>query len=170
MVIFQEFLQKFLEIFIDDFCVFSSEKDPMEHLRLTFEKCRESGLCLHPKMCFFGMQQGVLLGHVVSSKGIEVDKDKIQCIAKLQVPRDTSELMAFFGHTGYYCRFILMYAAICLPLTALLKKDVQYAWNPERQTTFELLKEKLVTAPVLLPPDWNGIRSGDARFSLGGSP
>jgi hypothetical protein len=125
MIIFQEFLWKFLEIFIDNFCVFSSKEDHFEHLRLTFEKCRESSLCLHPEKCFFGMQQGVLLGHIVSSKGVEVDKDKIQCIARLQVPRDMSELRAFLDQTGYYHRFILMYATIFLLLTALLKKDVQ---------------------------------------------
>jgi hypothetical protein len=103
------------------------------------------------------MQQGVLLGHVGSSKGIEIDKEKNQCISRLQVPMDTSELRAFLGHTGYYRHFILMYAAICLPLIALLKKDVQYAWSPKKQIAFELLKEKLVTALVLIPPDWTKV-------------
>jgi hypothetical protein len=122
MVMFQEFLRKFLEIFIDNFCVFSSDEEHLDHLRQTFEKCLESGLYLHPEKCFFGMQQGVLLGHVVSSKGIEVDKDKIKVIVDLLVPTNISELRGFLGHTWYYRQFILMYAALCISLTALLKK------------------------------------------------
>jgi hypothetical protein len=103
------------------------------------------------------MQEGVLLGHAISSKGIEVDKDKIYCIARLQVPRDISEFRAFLGYTCYYRHCILMYAAICLTLTVIFKKDVEYAWSPERQIAFELLKEKLMTVPILVPPDWTKI-------------
>jgi hypothetical protein len=154
MVIFQEFFQKFLEIFIDNFCVFSSDKEHLDHLRQTFQKCLEYGLCLHPEKCFFEMQQGVLLGHVVSSKGIEVDKDKIKVIVDLLVPTNISELQGFLGHTWYYRRFILMYAALNTFLIVLLKKDVEFSWNSKRQAAFKLLKEKLVTAPILIPPNW----------------
>jgi hypothetical protein len=157
MVIFQEFLRKFLEIFMDNFYVFSSGEKHLNHLSQTFDKCLESGLFLHPEKCFFGMQQGVLLGHVVSSKGIEVDKDKIQVIIDLLVPTNVSELQGFLGHTGYYRRFILMYAALCMCLTVLLKKEVEFSWNQERQEAFEFLKQKLISAPIVVPPDWSKV-------------
>jgi hypothetical protein len=99
----------------------------LDHLRQTFENCLESGLCLYPEKCFFGMQQGVLLGHVVSSKGIEVDKDKIKVIVDLLVPTNISEFQGFLGHTGYYRRFILMYAALSISLTVLLKEDMEFS-------------------------------------------
>lgn len=71
--IFHDFLRRFLEIFIDDFAVFGKTIDHVEHLRLTLEQWREVRLKLHPEKCFFGVTQGMLLGHRISKDGIEVD-------------------------------------------------------------------------------------------------
>ena len=87
MDIFQDFLRHFLrhflEVFIDDFAVFNSRGDHLGYLRKTFQRCRETFLKLHPGKCFFGMTSGVLLGHVVSNKGLEVDLDKVKIILTL---------------------------------------------------------------------------------------
>ena len=76
--IFRDFLRHFLEVFIDDFAVFSKWKEHLEYLRRTFQRCRETGLKLHPGKCFMGMISGILLGHIVSRNGLEVDSDKVR--------------------------------------------------------------------------------------------
>ncbi|CAM6094833.1 unnamed protein product [Calypogeia fissa] len=155
MIIFQEYLHRFLEIFIDDFCVFTRVNDHLEKLELTFQKCREAQLCLHPEKCYMGMQKGLLLGHVISQQGIKVDVGKVDIIRALQPPSNLRELRAFLGHVGYYRRFIRHYAELAMPLTKLLKKEAEYLWKQDQQEAFEVLKLKLVTAPVLTPPDWD---------------
>ena len=77
MDIFQDFLRHFLEVFIDDFAVFSIRSEHLGFLKKTFEQCRETNLKLHPGKCFLGMNSGVLLGHIVSKKGLEVDMEKV---------------------------------------------------------------------------------------------
>lgn len=88
-------------------------------------KCQEAQLCLHPDKCFIGMTEGILLGHVISQRGIEVDKDKVWVIVELQPPADLKQLRAFWGHVEYYRQFIYKHADIALPLTKLLKAR----WN-----------------------------------------
>ena len=106
MVIFQDFLRKFLEIFIDDFCVYSSREEHLGCLKATFEKCRESNLSLHPEKCYMAMEEGILLGHKISKEGIKVDQDKVTLIVALNPPKNVSQLRGFLGHVGYYRRFI----------------------------------------------------------------
>jgi hypothetical protein len=78
MDIFKDFLRHFLEVFIDDFTVFSNQEDHLEYLRKTFQQCRETNLKLHPGKCFFGMSSGILLGHIVGPYGLQVDMDKVK--------------------------------------------------------------------------------------------
>ena len=154
MDIFQDFLRHFLEVFIDDFAVFRKRLDHLGYLKKTFERCRETNLKLHPGKCFLGMESGVLLGHVVSKTGLEVDLDKVKVILTLTAPGNVREIRGFLGCVGYYRRFIKDYARKALPLTELLKKEEDFRWNPERQTAFEELKLSLSQAPILSPPDW----------------
>ncbi|KAL3694641.1 hypothetical protein R1sor_008292 [Riccia sorocarpa] len=153
--IFKDFLRKFLEIFIDDFCVFGSREKHLEFLKKTLEKCRETQLSLHPEKCFFGVPEGILLGHRISERGIEVDWEKVKVIWELDPPKNLRELRGFLGHVGYYRRFIIAYAILAAALTALLKKDAEYKWQEEQQAAFEEMKKSLVSAPVLRAPDWS---------------
>jgi hypothetical protein len=154
MDIFQDFLKHFLEVFIDDFAVFSAWRDHLAYLRRTFERCRETGLKLHPGKCYFGMVSGLLLGHIVSRHGIAVDLAKVIVIMALLAPKNLRELRGFLGCVGYYRRFIEDYARIAGPLTGLLKKEVEYLWTIVQQEAFDELKRRLVTAPILTAPDW----------------
>lgn len=99
--IFQDHLRKFLEIFINNFCVFGPRDQHINHLQQTFDKCREAQLSLHPEKCFFFMPSGILFGHRVSSEGIAMDKDKVKVIEALDPPTNIRELRAFLGHVGY---------------------------------------------------------------------
>ena len=154
MDIFKDFLRHFIEVFIDDFAVFSDRKSHLECLRKTFEKCRETGLKLHPGKCFFGMGSGILLGHVVSSTGLQVDLEKVRVILTLLAPTSVKEIRGFLGCVGYYRRFIDGYAKRALPLTELLKKDAEFIWTGKRQQAFEDLKTQLSVSPILSVPNW----------------
>ena len=86
--IFQDFLRHILEVFIDEFAIFSNRADHLGFLKKTFEQCWETNLKLHQGKCFLGMTSGVLLGHVVSKSGLEVDLDKVKVILALTSPRN----------------------------------------------------------------------------------
>ena len=92
MDIFQDFLRHFLEVFIDDFAIFSTRSGHLGNLKKTFEQCRETNLKLHPSKCFLSMTSGVLLGHIVSKKGLKVDMEKVRAIVTLASPTCVREI------------------------------------------------------------------------------
>ncbi|CAM6115241.1 unnamed protein product [Calypogeia fissa] len=98
---------------------------------MTFQHCREVGLRLHPGKCFFGVNEGILLGHKISKKGIEVDHEKVAIWLAITFPKTLKEVRAFLGCVGYYRRFIQNYAKIALPLTEMLKRDIEVESTPE---------------------------------------
>jgi hypothetical protein len=155
MDIFHHFLRHFLEVFIDDFAVFSQRKDHIEHWRLTFHKYREANLKLNPTKCFIGMDSGILLGHSVSVQGISVDLDKVTTIIALKAPMTIKEVRRFMGMVGYYRSFVEGYAKIAMPLTELLKKDVPFHWSSCQGEAFEELKIRMVKAPVMAAPQFD---------------
>ena len=97
MDIFRDFLKHFLEVFIDDFAVFSRWKDHLGYLRKTFERCRETHLKLHPSKCFFGMFSRLLLGHIVSRDKISVDLGKIMVMLALLPPKISGKFVGFWA-------------------------------------------------------------------------
>ena len=155
MDIFRDFLNHFMEVFLDDFAVFGTRLAHPEYLRKCFERCRETNLRLHPGKCFIGVTEGTLLGHVVSAQGVQVDMDKVTAILCITAPCCVREVRGFLGAVGYYRRFIEAYARIAIPLTELLKKDIEYDWTAARQAAFEELKRRLAIAPILAPPNWD---------------
>jgi hypothetical protein len=129
MDIFKVFLTHFLEVFIDDFAVFSNQEDHLEYLRKTFQQCRETNLKLYPGKKNFGMSSGILLGHIVGPHGLQVDMDKVKTMLALLAPSNVKEIRGFLGCVGYYKRFIEGYTKRAIPLTALLKKDTEFEWT-----------------------------------------
>ncbi|GJT90065.1 reverse transcriptase domain-containing protein [Tanacetum coccineum] len=105
--------------------------------------------------CTFMVKEGIVLGHKVSSAGLEVDKAKIDVISKLPPPTNIKGIRSFLGHAGFYRRFIKDFSKIARPLTKLLEKDTPFEFDDECQKAFELLKEKLTCAPVIVSPNWN---------------
>ncbi|PIN01369.1 DNA-directed DNA polymerase [Handroanthus impetiginosus] len=98
---------------------------------------------------------GIILGHIVSGKGIEVDKAKIEVIKTFPYPVSVREVRSFLGHAGFYRRFIKDFSKITRPLCKLLQKDVQFDFDKECKTAFDELKEALTSAPIIQPPNWN---------------
>ncbi|CAA3029816.1 Hypothetical predicted protein [Olea europaea subsp. europaea] len=96
----------------------------------------------------------IVLGHRISTKGIEMDKAKIQVIEKLPLPTSIKEVSSFLGHAGFYGRFIKDFSKVTKPLCNLLMKDVPFEFNEKCLTAFNTLKEKLTTALVIVTLDW----------------
>ncbi|GJV95711.1 reverse transcriptase domain-containing protein [Tanacetum coccineum] len=105
--------------------------------------------------CHFMVKEGIVLGHKVSSAGLEVDKAKIDVISKLPPPTNIKGVRSFLGHAGFYRRFIKDFSKIARPITKLLEKDTLFEFNDECQKDFKSLKEKLTCAPVIVSPNWN---------------
>ncbi|XP_029145234.1 uncharacterized mitochondrial protein AtMg00860-like [Arachis hypogaea] len=106
--------------------------------------CRQCGKD-HEKVAF--------LGHVISQGGIAMDPLKIEAVVQWEPPTTVTEVWSFLGLAGYYRRFIRGFSQIALPLTYLTRKEVPFVWTAECDRSFNILKEKLTTAPVLVLPD-----------------
>jgi hypothetical protein len=99
------------------------------------------------------MNEWIVLGHHLSSQGIEVDKEKIKIITLLPTPLKPKRVRSFLGHVGYYMRFIKDFSKIASPLCTMFSKYVEYCWT-HCQQNFETIDEKLTTALVLQGPNW----------------
>ena len=153
--IFRDYLTSFMRVFLDDFSVFGEKTEHLAQLRLCLQRCKETRLSLNPTKCVFGVNSGVLLGHVISKEGIAVDEKKVQAINDLEAPKNEKELERFLGKIKWHGRFIRFMADLASPLYTLLHKDVPYKWTADHQANFETLKVLLTKAPVLKPPDWD---------------
>ncbi|GJV12165.1 reverse transcriptase domain-containing protein [Tanacetum coccineum] len=127
MAIFHDMIEETMEVFMDDF----SEK------------------------CHFMVKEGIVLGHKILKSGIEVDRAKVDVIAKLPPPTSVKGIQSFLGHAGFYRRFIQDFSKIARPMTHLLEKETPFIFSTECREAFETLKKKLTEAPILVAPDWD---------------
>uniref|UniRef100_A0A151UH21 Retrovirus-related Pol polyprotein from transposon 17.6 n=1 Tax=Cajanus cajan TaxID=3821 RepID=A0A151UH21_CAJCA len=100
------------------------------------------------------VREGIVLGHKVSQKGIEVDPAKVDIISKLPPPINVKGIRSFLGHAGFYRRFIKDFSKIAKPLSNLLIKNNKFDFDHDCLHAFKLLKSKLVSAPIITAPDW----------------
>ena len=155
MAIFSDMIGNNVEVFMDDFSVFGHSYDEcLNNLRAVLKRCVETNLVLNWEKCHFMVREGIILGHKVSSKGLEVDKAKVGVIENLPPPNSVKGIRSFLGHAGFYRRFIKDFSKISKPLCNLLEKDVPFKFDDECLAAFETLKESLITAPVITAPDW----------------
>ena len=142
--IFSDMVEKYLEVFMDDITVFGdSFSDCLSNLENVLIRCKEKILVLNWEKCQFMVTSSIVLGHIVSHKGIEVDKSKIDLIANLPIPKTVKEIRSFLGHASFYQRFIQNFSAIARPLNNLLEKDAKFDWNYACQEAFEKLIKML---------------------------
>ncbi|KAJ4820047.1 polyprotein [Rhynchospora pubera] len=151
--VFEEYLDSFVVVFIDDILIYSkSTEDHEHHLRLVLQRLREHELYAKFSKCEFWLKQISFLGHGISKDGLAVDPQKVAAITEWKPPTTVTEIRSFLGLAGYYRRFVNGFSKIALPLTQLLQKGVKFEWTPEQQKSFEELKCLLVSAPVLAMP------------------
>ncbi|XP_074305491.1 uncharacterized protein LOC141640707 [Silene latifolia] len=155
-VIINANLKKSMEVFMDDFSVHGDSFDHgLENLTNVLKRCEEHNLVLNWEKCHFMVEEGVVLGHIVSSKGIEVDGAKVDVIENLSPPSNVKGVRSFLGHAGFYRRFIKDFSKIAKPLTSLLLKDATFVFDEFCLEAFHRLKNALVTAPIIRAPDWS---------------
>jgi len=154
--IFSDMVERFLEVFMDDFSVFGDSFDQcLHHLTQVLQRCIEKNLVLNWEKCHFMVKQGIVLGHIISSKGIEVDKAKVDLISNLPPPKTVREVRSFLGHAGFYRRFIKDFSKVSRPLCNLLAKDVPFIFNDSCLMAFEKLKQLLTSSPIIQAPNWS---------------
>ena len=141
---------------MDDFSVFSLSFDAcLEHLTQILDVCVNKRLVLSWEKSHFMVREGIVLGHLVSSKVLEVDKAKVEVIQDLVLRTSIRELRSFLGHVGFYRRFIQDFAKVSKPLTSLLCKEKDFTIEEEGKHAFMQQKQALVEAPILQSPNWD---------------
>ncbi|GKG12117.1 reverse transcriptase domain-containing protein [Tanacetum coccineum] len=115
----------------------------------------DTNLVLNWEKCHFMVKEGIFLGHKISKSRIEVDKAKVDVIAKLPYLTSVNGVRSFLGHVGFYRRFIQDFSKIARPMTHLLEKDIPFIFSKECIELFNILKKKLTEAPILVALDWD---------------
>jgi hypothetical protein len=152
---FSDIVERFLEIVMDDFSVFGSTfEECLHHLTLVLMRCKEKNLVLNWEKCHFMVKQGIVLGHVISHRGIEVDKVKVDLISNLPPPCTVKEVHSFLGLAGFYRRFIQDFIKIARPLCKLLVKEAPFIFDEDCKKAFGALKKILTSTPTIRPPSW----------------
>lgn len=144
-----DFIGKFVYIFIDDILVFSKDEEShINHLQKIFEVCESNNLRIRKEKCQFGKNKVVYLGHEVGEKGIQPAEGNLKKIVKLKEPMNKDDVRSLLGATGYFRRFIMDYASRAEPLTRLLKKANSFEWSSDQQDAFNYLISSLMSPPV----------------------
>ncbi|XP_050902355.1 uncharacterized mitochondrial protein AtMg00860-like [Lathyrus oleraceus] len=149
--IFHKYLDKFVVVFIDDILIYSkSEEDHDKHLRIVLSVLKEKQLFSKLSKCEFWLKEVSFLGRVISSGGISVDPSKIEVISQWEAPKSVSEIRSFLGLESYYRKFIEGFSKLSLSLTQLNRKGQAFIWTAQCEASFQELKRRLTTAPVLI--------------------
>ncbi|KAL0545085.1 hypothetical protein IC582_020226 [Cucumis melo] len=169
--VFKDFLDSFVIVFIDDILIYSkTEAEHEEYLHQVLETLRANKLYAKFSKCEFWLKKVTFLDHVVSSEGVSVDPAKIEAVTNWPRPSTVSEIRSFLGLAGYYRRFVEDFSRIAGPLTQLTRKGTPFVWSLACESSFQKLKQKLMTAPVLTVPDGSGsflIYSDASKKGLG---
>ena len=140
---------------MDDFSFLGSSFDNfLENLRSVLIRCEETNLVLNWEKCHFMVQEGIVLGHRISARGIEVDRAKIEAIEKLPPPSSVKGIRSFLGHVGFHRRFTKDFSQIANMLLNLLVQGTPFEFNAQCMRAFSVLKDKLVSIPIVVAPDW----------------
>ncbi|CAJ2669753.1 unnamed protein product [Trifolium pratense] len=154
--IFADMMENSIEVFMDDFSVFGKSFDHcLANLNAVLKRCISTNLVLNWEKCHFMVKEGIVLGHKISSKGIQVDQAKIEVIKDLPPPVNVKGVRSFLGHAGFYRRFIKDFSKIAKPLSNLLVKENEFNFDADCLKAFVVIKEKLVTAPIIIAPNWD---------------
>ncbi|GKE99857.1 putative reverse transcriptase domain-containing protein, partial [Tanacetum coccineum] len=148
------YLDKFVIVFIDDILVYSKNKqEHKENLKQILELLKKEELYAKFSKCEFYIPNVQFLGHVIDNKGIHADPAKIESIKDWASPKSPTEIRQFLGLVGYYRRFIEGFSKIAKPMTKLTQKKVKFVWGDKQEAAFQLLKQKLCSAPILALPE-----------------
>ena len=156
MSMFSDLTEEVMEIFMDDFTVYgSSFEHCLQNLGTVLHRCQDKNLALNREKCHFMVTEGIVLGHRISTTGLEVDQAKVSIIKTLLPQTTVKGIRSFLGQAGFYRRFIRDFSKIEKLLCRLLEKDAKFNFDESCQNPFEDIKSRLVKAPIMAKPDWN---------------
>ena len=154
--VMRPFIGKFVVVYFDDILVYSRNLDDhVDQLRQVLQVLRKERLFANIKKCDFCKDELVFLGFVVSAAGIKVDQAKVQAIKEWPVPTSITQVWSFHGLASFYRRFVKDFSTIAAPLNEVVKKNVGFKWGEVQEKSFNLLKEKLCNAPLLVLPNFS---------------
>ncbi|GJZ30673.1 putative reverse transcriptase domain-containing protein [Tanacetum coccineum] len=130
-----------------------NEKEHEEHLKAILELLKKEQLYAKFSKCEFWIPKVQFLGHVIDSRGIHVDPAKIESIKDWASPKTPTEIRQFLGLAGYYRRFIEGFSKIAKSMTKLTQKGIKFDWGEKEENAFQLIKQKLCSAPILALPE-----------------
>ncbi|KAK1410999.1 hypothetical protein QVD17_37542 [Tagetes erecta] len=166
--LFRPFIGKFVVVYFDDVLIYSSNLDEhVNHVRQVLTLLRRDSLYAAKKKCVFMTPKVLFLGYVVSGEGIQVDESKVTAVKQWPTPSSITEVRSFHGLASFYRRFIKNFSSIMAPVTNCLKGKT-FVWTEEAESAFQLIKEKLTTAPILVLPDFSQVFELHTDASQGG--
>ena len=151
MAIFSDMVEKTIEVFMDDFSMMGrSFENFLENLSYALLRCEETNLVLNWEKCHFVVMEGIVLGHRISTRGMEVNKAKIETIEKL-LPLSSVKRIRISGA----CRILKDFSKIAKPLSNLLVQGAPFEFDEQCMQAFSILKEKLISAPIVVALGWD---------------
>lgn len=149
--IFKDLIDRGLVIYMDDLFMYSKTLEEHEKLVLeVLKRLKENGLVAAIDKCLFHQPKAEFLGHIISSKGVEMSDDKIKAIKEWQRPQKLKDVQSFMGFANFYRRFIKDFSKICKPITDTTKnKGKSFQWNDQCELAFNSLKDIFISAPIL---------------------
>lgn len=147
---------KFVEVYFDDMTIHSNSiEEHFDHIKFVFSKLREYNLKINASKGEWFKKSVKVLGHIISEKTIKMDPEKIRAIEDFKVPSCVADIQRFLGLTGHYRRFVRDFSHIAAPIYTLLKKDSKWKWTEDCHSSFEELKKRLTSYPILRQPDFS---------------
>nr|GEW23459.1 hypothetical protein [Tanacetum cinerariifolium] len=147
------YLDKFVIVFVDDILIYSkNEKEHKENRKAILELLKKEKLYAKFSKCEFWIPKVQFLGHIIDSRGIHVDPAKIESSKDWASPKTPTEIRQFLGLAGYYRRFIEGFSKITKSMMKLSQKGIKFDWGEKEENAFQLIKQKLCSAPILALP------------------
>ena len=155
--VFHDYLDQFIVVFINDILIYSKiPEENRKHLQKALERFRREQLYAKLEKYKFWLDSVSFLRHVISGKGVPVDSEKVKVVVEWTRPISVFEIQSFLGLAGYYRHFIKGFSKLSRPLTASTKKNAHFIWTDECGHSFEELKKRLVSTPMLALPTESG--------------
>eukprot|EP00253_Pinus_taeda_P028561 PITA_28561 len=147
---------KFSLTYLDDRTIYSSShQDHLQHLKKVFLKCRRFGISVNPKKSQFALEEGKLLGHIVSAAGVRINLERVKAIQTLSVLRSKKDIQSFLGKINFVRRFIPNFAELVKHITSMLKKGSEIKWTEAARKSFDSIRKAIMEAPTLISPDYS---------------
>lgn len=170
--VLQEDSRNFTAVYVDDLLVFSENiNEHFTHLERLFKRFQSEGVTVKLRKCQFLSERVKFLGHIISSKGIEMDPTRVESIKNFPAPRNIRELRGFLGLVNYEQRFCSKYSDLTLPLLRLLKKEEKWSWGEVEKSSFSAIKESYIRATLVVHPDFERgfyVQCDSSNYAVGG--